>query len=485
MDSDFVRNNSKILAVILVALIIAVGFYSYLRSKQTDEAPDFTITDIDGNDFTLSDYMDNKVVLIDFMGTDCQSCEDEMPELVKIYNHFGNRIVMISIDVQRTDTEDDLRDFMEDHHAEWRAAIDDDGELVQKYNINAIVRLIIVDKEGTITYSHTGGSDYDTIKKELTAADEGTAEGVKISSGVGLAALAIGAGIFAFFSPCAFPMLPGYMSFYMAKSSQADQGMIGDQAGGVVEGTDVQWEFDDEDVKRRKKSEAIRKGTKSGIATALGIVSFYLFIGLLVSISSELVKDYINLLEPFIGLMLIILGILMVQNIPIGQYLKNAWITIKWKLFSGWQDDEQVDEYGYPIEKAPGIKDKLAASTENLISRMTGKEFSFEKAKEEGYFGLYMFGIGYGAASAGCCFPLFLAIILAALDQGGAANGFFIFVLYAFSMAILMIIVTIFVSMSRNTLLNRMRSATGKIELIGGISLQIVGVYLIWYSVSG
>ncbi len=483
MNPDFVKDHIKIIAVVVAAIVIGVGFWAYFQSKKTDEAPDFTVTDIDGNPFTLSDFRDKKVVLLDFMSVNCASCREEMPELKKVYQKFGDRIQILSVDIQ-SDNDEDLQEFMDEYNAKWRAARDTDN-LISKYNIKLIVRVIIVDKEGKITYSHEGASSAEKLTKELEAADEGTAAGVKISSGVGLSALAIGAGMFAFFSPCAFPMLPGYMSFYLAKSSHAQEGMIGGPAGSgsIIEGTDVQWEFEG-DRKKREKSEAVRKGLKSGIATALGIISLYLFIGLLVAISGELVKDYINILEPFIGLMLIILGIMMVQNIPIGQLVKNGWINLKWRLFESNREPEPVDEDGYPIPKDPGFRDKLTISVENLISKVLKKEFTFAQAREEGYFGLYMFGIGYGAASASCCFPLFLAIILAALDQGGAAKGFFIFVLYAFSMAILMVIVTVFVSMSRNTLLNKMRSATGKIELIGGISLQIVGLYLIWYSLN-
>lgn len=479
MNPDFFRDNVKIIAVIIAALVVGVGFLAYLQSKKTDEAADFTVVDIDGNPFTLSDFRDRKVVLLDFMSTTCPTCEEEMPELVKIHKKFGDRIQMISIDIYKSETDEELRDFMEEHDATWRAARDTD-DLIDKYDIKAIVRLIIVDKEGKITYSHQGVSDAKKLAKELEAADEGTAVGVEISSGVGLTALAIGAGMFAFFSPCAFPMLPGYMSFYLAKSSHAEALAL-EQTNTVIEGTDVQWEFE-EDRKRKQKSELMRKGMFSGIATALGIVFFYLVIGLLVSISGELVRDYIHVLEPLIGLMLIILGIMMVENIPIGQVIKNTWITIKWHLFEKKKQDQGWDDDAEP--KAPGIKDKLTASTERLISKATKKEFTFESAKQEGYFGLFTFGIGYGAASAGCCFPLFLAIILAALDSGGAAKGFFIFAVYAFSMGILMVIVTIFVSMSRDTLLNKMRSATGKIELFGGISLQIVGLYLFWYSLN-
>ena len=485
MNDELLRNNIKLIALGIVALIIGVGFYAYFQSKQTDEAPDFNVTDIDGQPFTLSEFRDKKVVLIDFMSVTCPSCREEMPNLVKIHEKFGNSIEMISIDVQRSDTEEEIRDFMNEFNAKWRAARDTDN-LIRKYNVKSIVRLVIVDKEGKITFSHEGVSGFRAIEKQVTAAREGTASGVKISTDVGLTALAVGAGIFAFFSPCAFPMLPGYMSFYMARSGHAERpGMVGDQSGGLLEGTDISWEFNGESDKRKQQAAAVRSGVKSGLATALGIVFFYLLIGLLVSISGELVRDYFNILEPAIGILLIIFGIFMVQNIPIFDHMKNAWAMFKWKyLGGGGGGDHAVDEFGYPVEDEPGIGARFGAATERLVSRVTGREFSFEKARKEGYFGLFMFGIGYGAASASCCFPLFLAIILAALDQGGAAQGFMIFLVYALSMALLMVAVTVALSMSRTKLVDWLRSNTGKIEVIGGISLQIVGLYLIWYTLN-
>jgi len=477
MSIDLTSTKIKIIAVLVLILVMGVAVYNYVESKQTDEAPDFTVTDIDDNEFTLSEFRDNKVVLLDFMSVSCDSCKKEMPILVDIHEKYGDKIEMISLDVG-DDTEEQLRDFMDEYDAEWRGAIADD--LVDLYDITEIVRVIIVDKEGKITYNHVGKSSYRELVKQIDAAESGEAESVEISSGVGLVALAIGAGIFAFFSPCAFPMLPGYMSYYLGKGSVvAPESMDPDVTW--EDTSDKNWDFEDE-RKRREKKENIRKGMFSGIATALGIVTLYLIIGILVSISGELIKDHISALQPIIGVVLIILGIMMVENIPIGQHFKNMWISFKWKAFEQRKFERSGGVDAEPSE--PGIKEKLAVSMEGLISKVTKKEFTFEQAKEEGYFGLYLFGIGYGAASASCCFPIFLALILAALDAGGAAKGFFIFVLYSAAMAVLMVVVTVFVSMSRNTILNKMKSATGAIELVGGIALQIVGIYLVWYALN-
>ncbi|MCK4615094.1 MAG: TlpA family protein disulfide reductase, partial [Thermoplasmata archaeon] len=164
MNIDFMRKHVKILAVVVVALIIGASVWYYLESIKSDKAEDFTVTDLDGNTFTLFDYKDEKVVLLDFMSVTCPTCEEEMPELRKIHQKWGERIEMLSICVG-SDDEDDLRDLMEEHHATWRAARDTDG-VFEKYGVTSIVRVIIVDKEDKITYSHVGTSSAKKLNKE-------------------------------------------------------------------------------------------------------------------------------------------------------------------------------------------------------------------------------------------------------------------------------------------------------------------------------
>ena len=183
------------------------------------------------------------------------------------------------IDIEGDD-EEELRDFMDDHDAEWRASLDTD-DLMGKYGITSIVRVVIVNEEGIITFSKVGESSTSKLSKNIDDAIEGKAEGVAISGGMGLATLAIGAGIFSFFAPCSFPMLPGYMSYYLAKTAQQDAAAAGSQDANVVtEGTEVVWD-EDEETKKKRQKENIKKGALSGIATAMGIIVLYLIIGIL------------------------------------------------------------------------------------------------------------------------------------------------------------------------------------------------------------
>jgi thiol-disulfide isomerase/thioredoxin len=93
-------------------------------STGQDKAPDFTLIDLDGNIFTLSDKT-GQIVLLDFMATWCGPCQAAMPDLVKLYEEFGDKVVMISISVDPSfDTDEVLSGWRDQWGASWIHARD-------------------------------------------------------------------------------------------------------------------------------------------------------------------------------------------------------------------------------------------------------------------------------------------------------------------------------------------------------------------------
>jgi len=80
---------------------------------------------------------------------------------------------------------------------------------------------------------------------------------------------AFSAGVIAFFSPCAFPMLPGYISYYL----------------GFLESKDV------EATKKNTISQVLKDGVIGGVSCALGAVAVLTTIAIGISIGISLLAS--------------------------------------------------------------------------------------------------------------------------------------------------------------------------------------------------
>lgn len=116
-------------------------------------APDFTLSDVNGVDFSLSDYRE-KVVILDFFATWCSPCVVQIPRLKSLSGEFGEDLVIISVS-SPSNTIDELQDFSQEHEMDWIVARDASG-VFDKYDIQNIPTLVIVDQEGYIRHRHVG-----------------------------------------------------------------------------------------------------------------------------------------------------------------------------------------------------------------------------------------------------------------------------------------------------------------------------------------
>ena len=147
---------------ILPVIIFALTVEAYAQ----EVAPDFTLTDIDGNEFSLSDYR-GKVVLLDFMGIHCAGCVEEIPHLRAVHEKFGEDVVIISISTDPADTVERLKSFREEHGIGWTIARDTEGIYYHKYGVWVIPTLVLIDWEGYIRERYVGVTDESTISEKI------------------------------------------------------------------------------------------------------------------------------------------------------------------------------------------------------------------------------------------------------------------------------------------------------------------------------
>ena len=418
-----------------VILILAIVLYGMIGGD--NEAPDFTLKDTEGVTFSLSDYEGEKVVILDFMFSTCVPCEKFVKEALGPYSGYMDEddIAIVSVSVFGNDDETKLRNYAEEH--DWRHALgDSNGDIEIDYNVIGTPKIFIIDKEGKITYSHVGPISESELSNEVDKAltGQGGVVNLKESS---IYLFAVGAGVMVFFSPCSFPMLPGYMSFYLANKKQ--------RTG----------KFDET---------AARETLPDGLAAAAGLAGVLLLIGILLIPFVSVIGGLLGHLELLIGIVLTGLGVVMVM-----EYDSEKIVQPFRKL---------VAQIG---SSAPALMAKQGI--EKGIKATTGKDFSFSDNSDGTRIGLFWYGVAYGSAAAGCVAPVVIGLLTASISQG-IITGLLVFLIFAMTAGILMVAFTMMVAASETTIVDRMKASTRQIEMAGGVIMIVIGIYLMYYYLS-
>lgn len=119
-----------------------------------EQAPDFSLTDIDGNQITLSDLRGRPVVLY-FSASWCLPCAPETQELAQRQARYGAlEVVWISVDPS-TDSPEALRAHRRKYgRDDFRYALDTAG-VAQLYRVVSLGDLYLVDAQGRIVFKGT------------------------------------------------------------------------------------------------------------------------------------------------------------------------------------------------------------------------------------------------------------------------------------------------------------------------------------------
>ena len=157
---------NSILLILLIFTLLS-GCVDNNNDLEWGDAPDFTLITTDGEEITLSDFL-GKVVVIDLMATWCPPCVQQMVQLESVVEEFEDQIVVLSVDVDTTETKTDIINKFGDYTDKWNFLLDNSKENVAyNYQVNAIPKIVIISQNGNIYYSHVGYTDYSTISGKI------------------------------------------------------------------------------------------------------------------------------------------------------------------------------------------------------------------------------------------------------------------------------------------------------------------------------
>lgn len=117
-------------------------------------APDFVLSDLDGQEFRLSDLRGN-VVLLNFWATWCGPCAVEMPLLESDYQEYRDQGFIV-LAVNDGESAALVEEFGLEHGLSFPLLLDP-GRVVQRlYQVRGYPSSIFVDQQGQIRFVHIG-----------------------------------------------------------------------------------------------------------------------------------------------------------------------------------------------------------------------------------------------------------------------------------------------------------------------------------------
>lgn len=123
------------------------------------EAPDFQLTDMDGNIHHLSDYK-GRVVIVNFWATWCPPCREEMPSMQRAWGQLQKEgILMLGINVG--EDEDTIFQFSANYPVDFPLLLDLDSTVINQWPVMGLPTTFVVDTKGRIAYRAIGGREWD------------------------------------------------------------------------------------------------------------------------------------------------------------------------------------------------------------------------------------------------------------------------------------------------------------------------------------
>lgn len=129
--------------------------------------PDFRLASLDGRTIGPPDFA-GQVVVIDFWATWCGPCKLQAQFLDRLHEEVGSRVQFLAIDVG--EEEDRVRGYVDKDPFPYPVLLDPEEELMDRYQILGLPTVMVIDREGRVSYMRTGLTDVPTLRRQLAKA---------------------------------------------------------------------------------------------------------------------------------------------------------------------------------------------------------------------------------------------------------------------------------------------------------------------------
>ena len=118
--------------------------------------PEFEVVTIDGDTVNASTY-EGKWLVLDLMATWCPPCKDQTRHLRDVQATLGERVEILSISTDPSESLADMEKFATDFGVTWPHALDPSGKVARTFDTTRIPLVLVVNPNGTIVEAGQGG----------------------------------------------------------------------------------------------------------------------------------------------------------------------------------------------------------------------------------------------------------------------------------------------------------------------------------------
>jgi len=160
------------IGISLLLIVIVQFFTSYclagpleppkgIRHYAVGKAPEFTVTDMDGEPFTLESTR-GKWVFLHFWASWCGPCRVEMPAIQAMTEQFDNDRFEVVL-INTAENEDTIFSFLAEINMDMSSLMDADGLVTEKYKPRGLPTTILIDPDGNLQYQAIGGREWHKV----------------------------------------------------------------------------------------------------------------------------------------------------------------------------------------------------------------------------------------------------------------------------------------------------------------------------------
>ena len=156
----------------LRTIILLCPIFHVLLIAQVNEenqvgrkAPNFLLENINGDFVELNDFAGKGPILLSFWSTCCKPCVEAVEAFSKLYEQYSDKglsLLAISIDDERTVGR--VKPYIKTKGYEFPVLLDTNSDVSRIYYAWLVPYTVLIDKNGTIIYSHLGYMRGDEIQ---------------------------------------------------------------------------------------------------------------------------------------------------------------------------------------------------------------------------------------------------------------------------------------------------------------------------------